>query len=72
MTEYQKGQLVAVKYGISWEPRVFHREDDEGMWCMDLISQGLSPFPSGCVKPAEEVWPGIFIGREHSKTGEDG
>ena len=61
MSEFKKGQLVAVKYGISWEPRLFHREDDEGMWCMDLISRGISPFPSGCVKPAEDVWPDIFL-----------
>lgn len=61
MPEFKKGQLVAVKYGISWEPRSFYREDDEGVWCMDFLSHGISPCPSGCVKPAEDVWPGIFL-----------
>ena len=71
MSEFKKGQLVAVKYGISWEPRIFHREDDEGMWCMNFLSHGISPCPSGCVKPAEEVWADIFIGWERRAREQD-
>lgn len=65
MNEFKKGQLVAVRYGPSWEPRIFRRKDDDGLWCMDFLSHGASPYAQEDVEPAEDVWPEIFLGWEH-------
>lgn len=62
MPEFKEGQLVAVRYGSSWEPRTFRRKDDDGLWCMDFLSHGASPYAQEDVEPAEAVWPEIFIG----------
>ena len=69
MTEFKKGQLVAVRYGSSWEPRIFRRKDDDGLWCMDFLSHGASPYTQEDVEPAEAVWPEIFLGWER-RAGE--
>ena len=69
MAEFKKGQLVAVRYGPSWEPRIFRRKDDDGLWCMDFLSHGASPYTQEDVEPAEAVWPEIFLGWER-KAGE--
>ena len=68
-TQFKKGQLVAVRYGSSWEPRIFRRKDDDGLWCMDFLSHGASPYAQEDVEPAEAVWPDIFLGRER-RAGE--
>lgn len=62
MPEFKEGQLVAVRYGSSWEPRIFRRKDDDGLWCMDFLSHGASPYAQEDVEPAEAVWSEIFIG----------
>ena len=69
MHKFKKGQLVAVRYGSSWEPRIFRRKDDDGLWCMDFLSHGASPYTQEDVEPAEDVWPEIFLGWER-RAGE--
>ena len=68
MLEFQKGQLVAVSDFIqdAYVPRVYVREDELGHLSKD-IGDNLEA-PGGkwwreC-RPAEEVWPDIFIGKE--------
>lgn len=68
MPEFKKGQLVAVSdtgEDGTWHLRVFDHTSQAGQhYCQNLH---LLASPAGWwnhVVPAEEVWPGIFLGVE--------
>ena len=75
MSEFKKGQLVAVKIpgATKWELRVFERValTDEP-FCVEVIVRRPENATGYCVCmesicPAEEVWPEIFLG-QHNKA----
>lgn len=67
MSEFKKGQLVAVKVysDENWEPAIFERKEGIFCICRSLLNRDawLSR-PWSKAKPAEEVWPEIFLGWE--------
>ena len=70
MSEFKKGQLVAVRDGDNedWTLRVYDHTSSEGLiFCRWLVHPAL-PYPTWSIeaKPAEEVWPDIFLGWERS------
>lgn len=79
MSEFKKGQLVAVKIpgATKWELRVFERValTDEP-FCVEVIVRRPENATGYCVCmesvcPAEEVWPNIFIGWERRAREQD-
>jgi hypothetical protein len=72
MSKFRRGQIVAVN----------SPEEDDRQWHLRLyesqiardIHKTYNPEKQSydtwsLCKPAEEVWPKIFLDREHSKTG---
>lgn len=71
MTEFKKGQLVAVRDGapgcIEWHLRQYVAFDSKNKkHVTSLIGGGSREFCWDECIPAEDVWPGIFIGWERS------
>lgn len=70
MSEFKKGQLVAVKVysDENWEPAIFERKESIFCICRSLLNRDAwlrRPWPKA--KPAEDVWPGIFVGANMEK-----
>ncbi len=66
MKKFMKGQLVAVRDcgEQNWTLRVFDHYSESGqIFCRRHDGEGPAIWWSE-VKPAEEVWPHIFFGRE--------
>lgn len=71
MSEFKKGQLVAVKVysDENWEPAIFERKEGIFCICRSLLNRDARlERPWAKAKPAEEVWPDIFIGRARKKA----
>lgn len=69
MSEFKKGQLVAVKVysDENWEPAIFERKEGIFCICRSLLNRDARlERPWAKAKPAEEVWPDIFLGWERS------
>jgi hypothetical protein len=69
MPEFKKGQLVAVKVysDENWEPAIFERKEGIFYICRSLLNRDAwLRRPWSKAKPAEEVWPDIFLGWERS------
>jgi hypothetical protein len=69
MSEFKKGQLVAVRAysDEAWEPAIFERIEDKYFICRSLLSRDARlERPWAKAKPAEEVWPDIFLGWERT------
>ena len=69
--QFKKGQLVAVKVysDENWEPAIFERKEGIFCICRSLLNRDARlerPWPKA--KPAEDVWPEIFIGRARKKA----
>ena len=67
MSDFRQGQLVAVKVysDENWEPAIFERKEGIFCICRSLLNRDAwlrRPWPKA--KPAEEVWPSIFIGAD--------
>jgi len=63
--QFEKGQLVAVRDSRAdvWSLRIFDHQDASGQrYCRGLRDR--MPIWWEYVVPAEDVWPGIFFGRE--------
>ena len=73
MTEFKKGQLVAVRDGDNedWTLRVYDHTSSEGLIFCRWLVHPAPPYPTWSIeaKPAEEVWPNIFLGWER-RAGE--
>ena len=70
MSEFKKGQLVAVKVysDENWEPAIFERKEGIFCICRSLLNRDAWLHrPWSKAKPAEEVWPGIFVGDNREK-----
>ncbi len=66
-SEFRKGQLVAVRaYSDEpWEPAIFERIEGNFFICRSLLNRDAwLERPWMKAKPAEDVWPDIFIGKE--------
>ena len=69
MSEFKKGQLVAVKVysDENWEPAIFERKEGIFCICRSLLNrEARLERPWAKAKPAEEVWPDIFLGLDRS------
>ena len=66
MPEFRKGQLVAVRDhdGAEWKLRVFDHENAGMNFCQGVEGETTMPIWWAQVRPAEEMWPDIFLGRE--------
>ena len=72
MSEFKKGQLVAVKVysDENWEPAIFERKEGIFYICRNLLNRDAwLRRPWSKAKPAENVWPEIFLGWER-RAGE--
>lgn len=70
MSRFKKGQLVAVKVysDENWEPAIFERKEGIFCICRSLLNKDAwLRRPWSKAKPAEEVWPGIFVGDNREK-----
>ena len=65
---FEKGQLVAVrdKAGQDWTLRVYDHASPEGQHFCRGLERLMPPCWWNQVKPAEEVWPEIFLGRDRN------
>ena len=64
MSRFKKGQLVAVKVysDENWEPAIFERKEGIFCICRSLLNKDAwLRRPWSKARPAEEVWPGIFL-----------
>ncbi len=71
-TQFQKGQLVAVRDSASqdWMLRVYDHASPEGQHFCRGLERSVPPCCWNQVKPAEDVWPEIHLGREsHGHAG---
>jgi len=70
MSEFKKGELVAVNCPAEddryWHLRIFKEKRPDGHF---VVGGDRGEEAYQLCFPAEEVWPDIFLGREHSKTG---
>ena len=66
MSKFRKGQLVAVRDAAdsAWHLRVYDHASPEGMHFCRGLERSTPPCWWNQVCPAEDVWPGIFLGRE--------
>lgn len=67
MAEFKKGQLVAVRAysDEAWEPAIFERIEGKYFICRSLLNRDAwLERPWMKAKPAEDVWPDIFLGWE--------
>lgn len=75
MTEFKKGQIVAVN-SPEEDDRQWHLRLYESRIALDLhktYNPEKENFDTWSLCfPAEEVWPNIFLGREHSKNRDGG
>ena len=72
MAEFKKGQLVAVRAysDEAWEPAIFERIEGKYFICRSLLNRNAwLERPWMKAKPAEDVWPEIFLGWER-RAGE--
>ena len=70
MSEFQKGQLVAVKVysDENWEPAIFERMEGKFYLCRSLLNKAAwLERPWVEAKPAEEVWTEIYIARDRDR-----
>jgi len=70
--KFQKGQLVAVRAysDEAWEPAIFERIEGRYFICRSLLNRNAwLERPWMKAKPAEDVWPEIFLGWER-RAGE--
>ena len=70
--QFKKGQLVAVRAysDEAWEPAIFERIEGKYFICRSLLNRNAwLERPWMKAKPAEEVWPDIFLGWER-RAGE--
>ena len=70
--QFKKGQLVAVKVysDENWEPAIFERKEGIFYICRSLLNRDAwLRRPWSKAKPAEDVWPEIFLGWER-RAGE--
>lgn len=66
--QFQNGQLVAVRdrEDQNWRLRVFDHCSEAGVCFCRKLDQAFGVICWWQVKPAEEVWPEIFLGRERN------
>lgn len=70
--QFKKGQLVAVRAysDEAWEPAIFERIEGKYFICRSLLNRNAwLERPWMKAKPAEDVWPEIFLGWER-RAGE--
>lgn len=66
MTDFKKGQLVAVGTKLDWELRIYQYQDNAGYWCMNPVNGGISPYGKENICPAEDAFPEIFLGCDYN------
>lgn len=68
MADFKKGQLVAVRDRDKedWTLRVYDHTSSEGLIFCRWLVHPAPPYPTWSIeaKPAEEVWPNIFLSVE--------